>query len=522
MWRSIWGLCLVAGLIVAPLALAQSNLPPEARAQVLMVRAQNALARGNEAEALAALGEITTANLPRPPSTFVLEAQLAGRAKEYGRSRRALEAYFAAVKPDDAQYQMAAELYAALDEMERQEQARAATAAKAADDAAWARANAARTCANYAAYLMQARSPAAYGAEAVRGLEAQACALPQHSAISEAARTSAGAALTEAIARERARTDAAAQAADRARWDQVGAAGGCDALFTYYTTAPQPRGFLGQALERMRAQRCPNLPAAATPASTRAPVLARGATPQPFQLFRDCPDCPDMVVMPAGNFVMGSPATEAGRDANEGPQRAVSLPAFAIGRFEVTFDDWALCARERGCKSNRAPSDFGWGRGARPVINVNWSEVQEYVQWLSSKSGKTYRLLTEAEWEYAARAGTSTRWSFGDTESQLGAFAWFTSNSGGRTQPVGGKAPNPWGLFDMHGNVWEWVEDCYNNNYDLTPTNGAANTTGSCALRVIRGGAWDNDPQLLRSASRNWFTPAVRYSTIGFRLSRAL
>ncbi len=230
---------------------------------------------------------------------------------------------------------------------------------------------------------------------------------------------------------------------------------------------------------------------------------------------------PEMVVIPAGSFLMGSPDGEVGRDTNEGPQRRVTIAQpFAVGRFEVTFDEYDACVAAKGCAQR--PADSGWGRGRRPVLNVSWNHAQDYVRWLSQKTGQRYRLLSEAEWEYAARAGTTTRWSFGDDESQLGTYAWFRSNSGDRTQPVGGKTANRFGLHDVHGNVWEWVEDCYADNYSSFATNGSANTTKGCAARVIRGGSWSYDPRYLRSAFRYWSSPTLRGDILGFRLARTL
>ncbi len=232
---------------------------------------------------------------------------------------------------------------------------------------------------------------------------------------------------------------------------------------------------------------------------------------------------PEMVVIQAGSFLMGSPDSELDRDTDEGPQRRVTIgQPFAAGRFEVTFDEWAACVAGGGCSSNPSPADQGWGRGRRPVINVSWSNAQEYVRWLSQTTGQRYRLLSEAEWEYAARAGTPTRWSFGDDESQLGTYAWFSRISNSRTQPVGGKIPNRFGLHDVHGNVWEWVEDCYAENYSGLATNGSANTTQGCSFRVNRGGGWGNYAQYLRSAYRNWDSPANRGSFLGFRVARTL
>lgn len=271
-----------------------------------------------------------------------------------------------------------------------------------------------------------------------------------------------------------------------------------------------------------------------TPASTRAPLVTNPASLPDFALFRECDGCPEMVVIPAGSFQMGSPAGESGRNEDEDTQAGaggatlrVTMRRFAISRFETTWDQWTACVNAGACSQgpvDGAGGDNGWGRGARPIIEVDWNDAAAYAIFVGGRAGaaSAYRLPTEAEWQYAARAGTSTRWSFGDTESQLGAYAWFSSNSSSRTQPVGGKLANPWGLFDMHGNVWEWVEDCYNESYAATPQNGSANTTGGCANRVIRGGSWISNPQDLRSANRNGYTPAYRVNGIGFRLSRTL
>ena len=227
---------------------------------------------------------------------------------------------------------------------------------------------------------------------------------------------------------------------------------------------------------------------------------------------------PEMVVIPAGSFLMGSPDSEAGRGNNEGPQRRVTISQpFAVGRFEVTFDEWAACVAGGGCTSNPNPSDQGWGRGRRPVINVSWNDAQEYVQWLSRASRQRYRLLSEAEWEYAARAGTATAYSTGDaiTDRQ----ARFSASS---TIAAGSFPANQFGLFDMHGNVWEWNQDCYADTYSGLATNGSANTTQGCTNRVNRGGSWDNNPQNLRSANRDWITPTNRFDDIGFRVARTL
>jgi formylglycine-generating enzyme required for sulfatase activity len=176
--------------------------------------------------------------------------------------------------------------------------------------------------------------------------------------------------------------------------------------------------------------------------------------------------CPEMVVVPSGKFMMGSPASEPGRGNNESPQHNVTIAQpFAVSKFEVTFDQWETCVQYGGCM--RAGPPFG-GR-KQPAININWSEVKKYVKWLSGVTGQQYRLLTEAEWEYVARAGRTGPYSFGDDASTLGEYAWYSENSAGQTHPVGEKKPNAFGLYDMAGNVWQWVEDCYHDNYNEAP-----------------------------------------------------
>jgi formylglycine-generating enzyme required for sulfatase activity len=251
-------------------------------------------------------------------------------------------------------------------------------------------------------------------------------------------------------------------------------------------------------------------------------LVCAAACSQPFsagQSFRDCANdvCPEMVVIPAGSFVMGSPASEPGRYDNEGPQRTVSIARFAVGKYDITFDQWAACVNGEGCTSNPNPSDNGWGRGNRPVINVSWNDAQEYVRWLSQRTGHTYRLLTEAEWEYAARAGTTTAYYTGDSISAQQAS--FNSSS---TRPVGSYAPNNFGLYDMAGNVWQWVQDCYADSYVGHASDGSAFETGNCSDRVIRGGSWNYFPQVLRSAFRFRFSPSFRYFFLGFRLARTV
>jgi len=153
---------------------------------------------------------------------------------------------------------------------------------------------------------------------------------------------------------------------------------------------------------------------------------------------------------------------------------------------------------------------------------VSWNDAQDFARRLSQKTGKQYRLPSEAEWEYAARAGSSTKWSFGDNENQLGEYAWFSSNSQSKTHPAAQKRPNAFGLYDMHGNVWEWTQDCWNANYSGAPGNGSARESGDCGNRVLRGGSWFIIPTYLRSALRSRITPGYRFNYCGFRLARTL
>jgi formylglycine-generating enzyme required for sulfatase activity len=236
--------------------------------------------------------------------------------------------------------------------------------------------------------------------------------------------------------------------------------------------------------------------------------------------FKECSSqCPQMVVLPAGTFVMGSPVDEKDRSEHEGPQHKVILDKpFAVSKFEVTFDQWDTCIAYGDCPLVR---DSAFGRGRRPVINVTWDDAQRYVTWLSAMTGKNYRLLSEAEWEYAARAGTSSRFSFGDDETKLPDYAWYAANSDSKTHEVGEKLPNAFGLYDMHGNVWEWVQDCY-GPYTQGTSNGLASTSGDCSRHVVRGGSWYYNVQNLRSATRDKNAIDNRFNSLGFRVGRTL
>jgi formylglycine-generating enzyme required for sulfatase activity len=223
-----------------------------------------------------------------------------------------------------------------------------------------------------------------------------------------------------------------------------------------------------------------------------------------------------VVVVAAGSFDMGSTAQF------ENPVHRVTIAKpFAIGRHEVTFNEWDRCVDVGGCKHR--PDDRGWGRGDRPVINVSWSDAKAYLAWLSEKTGQSYRLPSEAEWEYAARAGTTTSFWWG---SELGTGQANCRDCGGggsrQTTPVGSFKPSPFGLYDTAGNAAEWVEDCWNDNYRGAPPNGSAWTAGQCRLRVLRGGAFDSQARYLRSSSRFRYDFDVRYIANGFRVLREL
>jgi formylglycine-generating enzyme required for sulfatase activity len=242
---------------------------------------------------------------------------------------------------------------------------------------------------------------------------------------------------------------------------------------------------------------------------------------KPGDSFHECAtDCPELIIVPAGEFLMGSPPTEANRFSNEGPQHKVTIGyPFAVGKFDVTFAEWDACVSVRGCPSRAAS---GWGRDKQPVIFVSWDDAKVYAAWLSMMTGKGYRLLTEAEWEYAARAGTTTVYFWGDEIGKGNANCNDCGSRWGGLQPspVGSFKPNAFGLYDMVGNVFQWVEDCY-SNYGGAPTDGSA-IGGECDYRVIRGGAWDNAGKDLRSAGRRGTAPDLRSDGLGFRVGRTL
>jgi len=226
-----------------------------------------------------------------------------------------------------------------------------------------------------------------------------------------------------------------------------------------------------------------------------------------------------MVVVPTGKFMMGSD----GGDPDEKPAHEVVIAEpFAVGKFEVTFDEYAACVAGGGCTKHKSPYDFDWGRGRRPVVDVTWDSAREYAEWLSQKTGKPYRLLTEAEWEYAARAGTTTKYAFGDTITHDQANFSTGKQGAGKTVEVGTYPPNAWGLHDMHGNVWEWVEDCFDENYEGAPSDGTARIFPGCPVRALRGGSWDYEADEIRSSVRYALKPFYSINEVGFRVARSL
>ncbi len=261
---------------------------------------------------------------------------------------------------------------------------------------------------------------------------------------------------------------------------------------------------------------------------------------EPGSIFRDCADCPEMTVVPPGVFFMGSPDSEAGRMDHEGPQRLVTISrAIAVSRFEVTVGQYARFVQETGHDSGNACVVWTGVEGGevvtgknwldpnffqaedQPVVCISWNDASAYIDWLGRRTGERYRFLSESEWEYMARAGTTTRYFFGDSEEEICRYAnvpdvsaepdsrgsnWqYVSCDDGygvQTAPVGSYAPNAFGMYDMHGNVWEWTQDCYRDSFDGAPTDGSPWLSSECEVRVVRGGSLSAPAYLSRSAVR--------------------
>lgn len=254
-------------------------------------------------------------------------------------------------------------------------------------------------------------------------------------------------------------------------------------------------------------------------------------------VFQDVPFGPELIVVPAGSFLMGSPEEEPEEFSRVGPQHEVTIPQpFAVGRYAVTFEEWDFAQSDKEWRKitklkSHEPQDHGGEGRDRPVINVSWEDARAYVRWLSAKTGKAYSLLSEAEWEYCCRAGSVTPFSWGSTISQEQANFkcfmastqhWERDEHWRQTKPVDAFKPNPFGLYQMHGNVWEWVEDIWHDSYDEAPSDGSAWITGDDNVRVIRGGSWYDFLTELSAASRSKTSQIIRNGNVGFRLSRTL
>ncbi len=259
----------------------------------------------------------------------------------------------------------------------------------------------------------------------------------------------------------------------------------------------------------------------AFPAAAMGQAPAEVPTPlEPLSTFSDCETCPELVVIPAGTFTMG--ANE--RHASENPALEVTIAkAFAIGRYEVTFDEWQVCFDAGAC-GEEMPDDHKWGIGRRPVMNISWWDTIKYLRWLSNETGQKYRLPTEAEWEYAARAGTTTAYSWGDeaTGLALGNCRDCGAKISHQTEPVGSFPPNPWGLYDVHGNLWEWVADCWHPTNEGAPADGSIRLADECRERGMRSGSWYYFSKNLRSSWRFKNDARVRSYGIGFRVLREI
>ena len=265
-------------------------------------------------------------------------------------------------------------------------------------------------------------------------------------------------------------------------------------------------------------------PAAA--AKTKAASGAEAPPPayKPGQVFRDCPECPELVVLPPGIFIMGLNATSK---KSKPPHRVNITKPIAMGRFEVKFSEWQACVDAEAC--NNQPDDHKWGRKGRPVINVTYFDAKRYLAWLSKKTGNRYRLPSEAEWEYANRGGTTTTWWWGSKVGKNHANCkdcespWSDGGDAVHgTAPVGSFPPNPFGLHDTAANVFEWVEDCWNKSHKNAPRDGSARTEGNCHYRVIRGGSFYYFSKVARSAYRAKNPPNVKSYWLGFRVLREL
>ncbi|MEQ8246253.1 MAG: formylglycine-generating enzyme family protein [Alphaproteobacteria bacterium] len=260
---------------------------------------------------------------------------------------------------------------------------------------------------------------------------------------------------------------------------------------------------------------------AATPIAAQTPggsLLAKAAQ-KSGKPFKECDECPEMVAIPSGNYWMGR---DDGKSVETPAVPVAVLKPFALSRYEVTWDEWLACVEAGPC--THIPSDHHWGRGRQPIMNITWQDAQDYVGFLRARTGQPYRLPVEAEWEYAARAGTDTFFPWGDEAGTYNANCrkCGTPWDGQGNAPVGTFKPNAFGLYDMHGNVWEWTEDCWNPTHDGAPTIARARTDGDCERRVIRSGSWYYIPRLMASTYRDRHPAKLFSYNIGIRVARDL
>jgi formylglycine-generating enzyme required for sulfatase activity len=280
-------------------------------------------------------------------------------------------------------------------------------------------------------------------------------------------------------------------------------------------------------------------------------ALAAGKPAKPGKHIKECSVCPEMVVLPAGTFMMGSPPDEPERDTDEPLHRVDIARSFAIAATPVTWNQWEACVRDNWCEGaeidlalrnnpdgSRNPNYKDHGRGTRPAVGMSWYDAQRFVGWLNWKTGSNdaYRLPSDSEWEYAARAGTTTAFPWGNTiDYNYGNFGMRGHGERGpyaegrdvwlnETAPVGSFPPNAWGLYDMHGNIFEWVQDCYEADMKHAPVDGSASTEGDCSVRVFRNGTFVSNPYMQRSARRGAPYPATTrgHDYLGFRVARTL
>jgi formylglycine-generating enzyme required for sulfatase activity len=299
-------------------------------------------------------------------------------------------------------------------------------------------------------------------------------------------------------------------------WNAIKDSSAASDFQTYLDAFPNGR-FVAPARERLQQLQAGSAP----PAPTAAPAAPGQSSPRTLSLgnappLRDCGECPELVPLAAGQFAMGS----SEHFPFEAPVHQVTLrKPFVIGRYEVTYDEWDACVKDGGCKFS--PDDRGGGRGRRPVTGLSWTDTQEYLAWLSRKTGKTYRLPTESEWEYAARGGATTAYPWGKAmEKNRANCGGCNAENTMNTLPVGSFPPNDFGLFDMMGNAAEWVADCWYDSFRGAPTDGSAWDKPRCQERVLRGGAYNNDSKLVRSSYRFKYDYDVRFQSNGFRVAR--